>query len=59
MKVRLRTALVEGRLYDSDSAHFSDSSEEDPVSALTSLVQNASVTATPTVDSEKGKEASN
>jgi len=60
MKVRLRTALVEGRLYDSDSAHFSDSSEEDQVSALTSLVENASITATPTVDSEKGEhEASN
>ncbi|KAJ7323088.1 tryptophan 2,3-dioxygenase [Desmophyllum pertusum] len=32
MKVRLRTALVEGRLYDSDSALFSDSSEEEQVS---------------------------
>jgi len=59
MKVRLRTALVEGRLYDSDSAHFSDSGEEDQVSALTSLVKKASVKATPTVDSEKGEEASN
>lgn len=59
MKVRLRTALVEGRLYDSDSAHFSDSSEEDQVSALTSLVENAGITAAPTVDSDRGKEASN
>ena len=59
MKVRLRTALVEGRLYDSDSAHFSDSSEEDQVSVLTSHVKNAGITAAPTVDSDKGEEASN
>ena len=48
MKVRLRTALVDGRLYESDSAHFSDSSEEDQVSALTSLVENAGIATTPT-----------
>ena len=59
MKVRLRTALVEGRLYDSDSAHFSDSSEEDQVSALTSLVTNASIKVAPTVDNDKRAEASN
>lgn len=59
MKVRLRTALVDGRLYDSDSAHFSDSSEEDQVSLLTSLVKNAGITATPTVDTDKGEETSN
>ena len=56
MKVRLRTALVEGRLYDSDSAHFSDSSEEDQVSALTSLVKNTGITSAPTVLSDKGEE---
>lgn len=59
MKVRLRTALVDGRLYDSDSAHFSDSSEEDQLSALTSLVKNASITAAPTVDNERVEETSN
>lgn len=59
MKVRLRTALVDGRLYDSDSAHFSDSSEEDQVSLLTSLVKNVGITATPTVDTDKGEETSN
>lgn len=59
MKVRLRTALVDGRLYDSDSAHFSDSSEEDQVSLLTSLVKNAGITVTPTVDTDKGEETSN
>ena len=40
MKVRLRSALVDGRLYDSDSAVFSDSSEEDQVSAVTSKVKD-------------------
>lgn len=59
MKVRLRTALVEGRLCDSDSAHFSDSSEEDQESALTSLVENAGITAAPTVDNDRDEEASN
>ena len=59
MKVRLRTALVEGRLYDSDSAHFSDSSEEDQVSALTSLVKNTVIAASPTVDNDRDEEASN
>lgn len=59
MKVRLRTALVEGRLYDSDSAHFSDSSEEEQVSALTSLVKNTVITASPTVDNDRHEEASN
>lgn len=59
MKVRLRTALVDGRLYESDSAHFSDSSEEDQVSALTSLVENAGIAATPTVDTHRGEQASN
>ena len=59
MKVRLRTALVDGRLDESDSAHFSDSSEEDQVSALTSLVENAGIAATPTVDTHRGEQASN
>lgn len=59
MKARLRTALVEGRLYDSDSAHFSDSSEEDQVSALSSLVKNTGITASPNVDSDGGAAARN
>ena len=59
MKVRLRTALVDGRLYDSDSAHFSDSSEEDQVSALTSLVENGGIAATWIVDTDRGQQASN
>ena len=59
MKVRLRTALVEDRLYDSDSAHFSDSSEEDQVSALTSLVKDTVITASPTVENDIPEEAIN
>ena len=59
MKVRLRTALVDGRLYESDSAHFSDSSEEDQVPALTSLVENAGIAATWIVDTDRGEQASN
>ena len=59
MKVRLRTALVDGRLYESDSAHFSDSSEEDQVSAVSSLVENAGIAATWIVDTDRGEQASN
>lgn len=58
MKARLRTALVGGRLHDSDSAHFSDSSEDDQVSALSSLVKNAGITGAPAVDTE-GDEVAN
>lgn len=58
MKARLRTALVGGRLHDSDSAHFSDSSEDDQVSALSSLVKNAGITGAPAVDTEGDEVAS-
>lgn len=59
MKARLRTALVGGRLYDSDSAHFSDSSEDDQVSALSSLLKNTDITSAPTVDTNGDEEADN
>lgn len=49
MKVRLRTALVEGRLYDSDSALFSDSSEEEQVSTPSPPgIKNAAIIASAT-----------
>lgn len=47
MKMRLRTSLVDGRLYDSDSALCSDSSEEDQVSAVTSMVKDVVITSGP------------
>ena len=43
MKMRLRTSLVDGRLYESDSALCSDSSEDDQVSAVTSGLNNVAI----------------
>ncbi|KAK2551312.1 Tryptophan 2 [Acropora cervicornis] len=43
MKMRLRTSLVNGRLYESDSALCSDSSEDDQVPAVTSALNNVAI----------------
>ena len=56
MKMRLRTALVDGRLYDSDSALCSDSSEDDQVSVVTSMVKGVSITTSPTAEIDGGRE---
>lgn len=44
MKMRLRTALVDGRLRDSDSALCSDSSEDDQEPAVTSKIKEVAIT---------------
>ena len=50
MKMRLRTALVDGRLHDSDSALCSDSSEDDQESAVTSKIKDVAITTATTAD---------
>jgi len=50
MKMRLRTALVNGRLHDSDSALCSDSSEDDQESAVTSKIKDVAITTAATAD---------
>ena len=50
MKMRLRTALVDGRLHDSDSALCSDSSEDDQESAVTSKIKDVAITTAATAD---------
>ena len=50
MKMRLRTALVDGRLRDSDSALCSDSSEDDQESAVTSKIKDVAITTAATAD---------
>lgn len=50
MKVRLRTALVDGRLHDNDSALCSDCSEDDQVSAVTSKIKDVAITTSATAD---------
>ncbi|CAH3195474.1 unnamed protein product, partial [Porites evermanni] len=50
MKMRLRTALVDGRLHDSDSALCSDSSEDDQESGVTSKIKDVTITSAATGD---------
>jgi len=57
MKMRLRTALVDGRLYDSDSALCSDSSEDDQVSAVTAMVKDTAITSRTTGEVDGRREA--
>lgn len=57
MKMRLRTALVDGRLYDSDSALCSDSSEDDQVSAVTAMVKDIAITTSTTGEVDGRREA--
>ena len=59
MKVRLRAALVDGRLYDSDSALYSDSGEEDQLSAVTSMVKDVAIATSPTANINGGEEVFN
>ena len=55
MKMRLRTSLVNGRLYESDSALCSDSSEDDQVPAVTSALNNVAIgTRSTTAGDEEG-----
>jgi len=59
MKMRLRTALVDGRLYDSDSALCSDSSEDDQMSAVTAMVKDTAITTSATGEVDGRREACN
>ena len=55
MKMRLRTSLVNGRLYESDSALCSDSSEDDQVPSVTSALNNVAIgTRSTTAGDEEG-----
>ena len=50
MKIRLRASLVDGKLFDSDSAVCSDSSEDDQVSAVTLRFSGVAIGTGPTAD---------
>lgn len=50
MKIRLRASLVDGKLFDSDSAVCSDSSEDDQVSAVTLRFSSFAIGTGPTAD---------